>query len=58
MVVLLKDQHDKFWDTTKDILKAIVPADSWEYTEKRISGFRAGYGTVGPTRQAFLQCFD
>lgn len=46
MVVLLKDEHDKFWDTTKEILKAIVPEDSWSHTEQRINGFRAGYGTV------------
>lgn len=46
MVVLLKDEHDKFWDTTKGILKAIVPEDSWSHTEQRINGFRAGYGTV------------
>ena len=46
MVVLLKDEHDKFWDTTKEILKAIVPEDAWGHTEGRLNGFRAGYGTV------------
>jgi hypothetical protein len=46
MVILLKDDHDKFWDVVKDILKAIVPADSWSHTEQRVNGFRAGYGTV------------
>ena len=48
LVVLLKDQHDKFWDVTKEILKAIVPEDSWSHTEQRLNGFRAGYGTVSP----------
>ena len=46
MVVLLKDEHDKFWDIVKDILKVHVPEDKWEYTGQRIQGFRNAYGTV------------
>lgn len=46
LVLLLKDEHDKFWDIVRDILKAIVPEDKWESTGNRIAGFRAGYGTV------------
>jgi predicted oxidoreductase (fatty acid repression mutant protein) len=46
IVILLKDDHDKFWDIVRDILKVMVPEDAWSNTEKRISGFRAGYGTV------------
>ncbi|KAK2741705.1 hypothetical protein FQN55_008204 [Onygenales sp. PD_40] len=46
LVVLLKEEHDKFWDIVKDCLKAIVPAESWARTETRISGFRAAYGTI------------
>lgn len=46
LVVLLKDEHDKFWDMTLEILKPLVPADKFGQTEQRIAGFRAGYGTV------------
>lgn len=46
VVVLLKDEHKKFWGIVKDILKTIVPEDSWEHTAQRISGFENGYGTV------------
>merc|ERR1711915_204603 len=48
LVVLLKDDHDKFWDIVRDILKAHVPEDKWEHTGNRIKGFRGGYGTVSP----------
>ncbi|MBW7477236.1 nitroreductase family protein [Paenibacillus oenotherae] len=46
LVVLLGEQHDKLWDLTTDILKAIVPADQFESTQQRMDGFRNGYGTV------------
>ena len=46
LVLLLKDEHDKFWDIVRDVLKAIVPEAAWEPTGSRIAGFRAGYGTV------------
>ncbi|RMY51203.1 hypothetical protein D0865_06486 [Hortaea werneckii] len=46
LVVLLKDDHDKFWDIVRDILKAHVPEDKWEHTGNRIKGFRGGYGTI------------
>ena len=46
LVLLLKDEHDKFWDIVRDVLKAIVPEAQWEHTGSRIAGFRAGYGTV------------
>ena len=49
LVVLLKDEHDKFWDIVRDILKAMVPEDKWESTAKRIGGFRGGYGSVSRT---------
>jgi len=46
LVLLLKDEHDKFWDIVRDVLKAIVPEAAWEHTGSRIAGFRAGYGTI------------
>lgn len=45
-VILLKDEHIKLWDITVEVLKAIVPAENFPATEKRLQGFRAGYGTV------------
>ena len=45
-VVLLGEQHNKLWDITTDILKAIVPADQFESTKQRMDGFRGGYGTI------------
>lgn len=47
LVVLLKEEHDKFWDIVRDILKAHVPEKAWEHTGTRIQGFRDAYGTVG-----------
>ena len=46
LVVLLKAEHDKFWDIVIDILKAQLPADKWESTGQKLNGFRGGYGTV------------
>lgn len=46
IVVLLKKEHEKFWDITKDVLKPQVPAEQFPSTEARLNGFKAGYGTV------------
>ncbi|KAI1658985.1 Nitroreductase [Daldinia decipiens] len=46
VVVLFGADHDKLWDLTTEILKPIVPADAWEHTAQRMSGFKAGAGTV------------
>nr|POF06963.1 putative nitroreductase hbn1 [Quercus suber] len=46
LVVLLKDEHDKFWDIVLDALKAIVPPEKLEGTAGRIAGFRAAYGSI------------
>jgi len=46
LVVLLKAEHEKLWDATKEILRTIVPADKFAPTEKRIEGFRNAYGTI------------
>ncbi len=46
LVLLLGEQHDKLWDITTEILKAIVPADQFSSTEQKMAGFKNGYGTV------------
>lgn len=45
-IVLLKAEHEKLWDVTKECLKPQLPADQFEKTSKKLDGFRAGYGTV------------
>ena len=46
LVVLLNEEHEKFWDQTLEVLKTIVPEDQLPSTEGRIKGFRNGYGSV------------
>ena len=46
LVVLVKDQHDKFWDIVTTILKVHVPEDKWEHTAQRMEMFSKAYGTV------------
>lgn len=46
IVLLLGDQHNQLWDSTKETLRKIVPADQFSSTEDRINSFRNGYGTV------------
>lgn len=46
LVVLLKNEHDLFWDMVKEVLKPVVPDDQFAATEQRLSMFRGGYGTV------------
>lgn len=46
IVLLLGDNHDKFWDITLNVLKKIVPEEAHPATEKKINSFASGYGTV------------
>lgn len=46
VVLLVKEEHDKLWEITKETLKAIVSAEQWTATEQRLNGFKAAYGTV------------
>lgn len=57
LVVLLKEEHNKFWDIVAEALKAIVPGDDWPKTEKRIAGFRAAYGSVRWTLETIKDLF-
>ena len=45
-LILHGAQSVKFWEMVKDELRAIVPADAFPTTEKKIDGFAAGAGTV------------
>lgn len=46
LVLLLHDNHKKFWEITKEILRKIVSEDKFPSTESKINAFAAGYGTV------------
>lgn len=47
IVVLLGEHHHKLWELTKDVLRAIVPADAFAKTEAKINeSFQSGYGTI------------
>jgi hypothetical protein len=48
VVLLLKGEHEKLWDITRDVLKGIVPAEQFASTEQKMGAFKAGYGTVLP----------
>jgi hypothetical protein len=50
IVVLLNQEHDKFWEFTREILKTMVPEDQWAHTEGRINGFKGAYGSVSACR--------
>ncbi|RKP51619.1 nitroreductase family protein [Cohnella endophytica] len=45
-VVLFGQQHDRLWDITTEVLKAIVPPDQFQSTQDKMNSFRAGHGTV------------
>ncbi|KGA96438.1 nitroreductase [Alkalihalobacillus alcalophilus ATCC 27647 = CGMCC 1.3604] len=46
VAILFGEQHDTFWQMTKDILKSNVSREQFELTEKKLNGFQSGYGTV------------
>lgn len=46
VVVLFGAEHEKLWDITTEILKAIVPAEQWESTAGRMAMFKGAAGSV------------
>lgn len=46
VVVLFGADHEKLWDITTEILKAIVPADQFESTANKMAMFKGAAGTV------------
>ncbi len=47
IVLLLSEQHKRFWEIVKESLKKVVPADAFAATETKIDGaFAAGHGTI------------
>ncbi|MFB6364178.1 nitroreductase family protein [Paenibacillus elgii] len=45
-VILFGKHHEKLWEITTQVLKAIVPEDQFASTQERMDGFRAAYGTI------------
>lgn len=47
LVLLLGDNHTKLWSITKDVLRRIIPSESFAATETKIdTSFASGYATV------------
>lgn len=46
IVLLLGQNHKKFWDITKESLRKVVPESVFATTEIRINAFAVGYGTI------------
>ncbi|MEY9971749.1 putative oxidoreductase (fatty acid repression mutant protein) [Lysinibacillus sp. RC46] len=46
VVVLMDNEHEKFWDIVKETLRARVPAENFAATEERLQGFTDGVGTI------------
>lgn len=46
LVVLLNEEHQKFWEFVKDVLKPQMPEDQFPQTEGKLNMFKAAHGTV------------
>jgi predicted oxidoreductase (fatty acid repression mutant protein) len=46
VVLLLGESHATLWGIVRETLRKIVPADAFAGTDKKISSFAAGHGTV------------
>ena len=46
VLLLFNEESSEFWSLTKEILKPLVPEDSFHKTSEKIDGFSSGYGTI------------
>ncbi|GEO25953.1 nitroreductase [Alicyclobacillus acidoterrestris] len=46
IVLLLGKEHQKLWDITTEVLRAVVPQGQFASTQQKMESFRAGHGTV------------
>jgi predicted oxidoreductase (fatty acid repression mutant protein) len=46
VLVLFGTDHERLWDITAEDLRAVVPADLWDPTGKKITMSKAAAGTV------------
>ena len=47
MCVLLNEEHERFWEFVKDILRVHMGEEKFPKTETKLNGFKAAKGTVG-----------
>ena len=45
-VILLRDEHVKFWEIAKQCFKVTLSEAEYKDYEKKLNGRQAGYGTV------------
>nr|WP_318383314.1 nitroreductase family protein [uncultured Enterobacter sp.] len=45
-LILLGNEHNKFWELVRDQLRKIVPAESFHATSDKLDGFAAAAGSV------------
>jgi predicted oxidoreductase (fatty acid repression mutant protein) len=46
VILLLGKHHDRLWTILMDIMRERLPEEKFPRTEKKINGFKAGYGTI------------
>ncbi|EEU34712.1 uncharacterized protein NECHADRAFT_52776 [Fusarium vanettenii 77-13-4] len=46
LVILLRDEHVKFWEIAKECFKATMPEATYQEYEKKLLQRQAGYGTI------------
>ncbi|RVU72224.1 nitroreductase family protein [Pantoea dispersa] len=46
LLILLGEQHARFWELTREQLRKIVPAESFSATSDKIDGFAAAAGSI------------
>ena len=46
ILILLREEHTRFWDITRAQLKKIVPADKFQATSDKLDGFAHAAGSV------------
>lgn len=46
VVLLFGENHKKLWEIVRETLRAMVPAEKFDPTDKKIDSFAAGYGTA------------
>lgn len=54
-VVLLREQHVRFWEIAKECFKATMSSAEYQGYEKKLLGRQAGFGTVSRFTYFYLE---
>lgn len=46
VILLVKQEHIKLWEITKEAVQGVAPAKQWPTIETKLNGFQKAYGTV------------